>query len=163
MDYNARVELDACFPTDRDEADALVDRLMDEVEVYGGTVAQTHRGRVELIITVPAHSMRQAIATALAVSTAAGYPEPFALEVLPTVEYHRRVDDAPVPPLLSVTQAAELLGVTRARVQQLIDGGQLAAVKVGEQWAVVRAAAAARARALQGQGQGAGEVPELVG
>lgn len=48
-------------------------------------------------------------------------------------------------PLLSTTQAAEVLGVSRQRVLQLVSSGQLEATKVGDTWAIPRAAVTARA------------------
>lgn len=144
MDYNARVELDRRLPADDSEADDMIDQLMDDLAPYHVAVARTPHGRVELILTVPAESLRQASSTVLAVVAAAG-GEPFALEVLPTDEFDRRSEQEMVPAMLSVTGTAELLGVTRARVQQLIDDGQLAAVKVGATWAVLRSSAEARA------------------
>lgn len=151
MDYNARVELDARYPSDQDAADDLVDQLMDALDVYGGAVGRTPHGRVELDFTLPADSLRQATSTALAIVAAAGH-EPFALEVLPTDEFDRRSEQETVPALLSVTGTAELLDVSRARVQQLIDGGQLAAVKIGSVWAVLRSSAEKRAAAQTGSG-----------
>ena len=39
-------------------------------------------------------------------------------------------------PLISVTEAAEKLGVTRGRIRQLISDGRLKATKVGHYWAI---------------------------
>jgi hypothetical protein len=104
MDFHARVVLDTRFPDDGTTVDRLVDGLIDGLEVYGGTVTRTPAGRVGLIFTVPADSLREATSTALDVATAAGHPEPFALEVMPAAEFFRRAReesapaDAPVPP-----------------------------------------------------------------
>jgi excisionase family DNA binding protein len=49
--------------------------------------------------------------------------------------------------LVSTTEAAELLGVSRQRVLQLVTSGQLPATKVGDTWVLPRAAVAARAAA----------------
>ncbi len=40
--------------------------------------------------------------------------------------------------LLSVTEAAEMLGVTRQRVQVMLTSGKLEGVKVGNTWIVYR-------------------------
>lgn len=142
MNYNARIELDS-----RDHDEAAVDVLMDVVAEYDGVVARAvHGGRVELIFTVPADTIRQAVITALSVVLATGH-QVYALEVLPTDEFHRRIDATPMPELLSIPQAAEQLGVTRQRALQLVNGGQLAGVKVGDAWVLPRAAVAARAAA----------------
>lgn len=143
-DFNARVELDS-----RDFDAAAVDVLMDIVEPYAGTVARAvHGGRVELILTVPATDLRQAIITALSVVLATGH-QVYALEVLPTDEFHQRVDAAELPPLLSVPEAAEELHVSRQRALQLVNAGQLAAVKVGDTWVVPASAVEARLAATR--------------
>lgn len=139
-DYNARVELDS-----RDFDEAAVDVLVDLVEPYAGTVARTvHGGRVELILTMPADNLRQATITAMSVVLATGH-QVYALEVLPTDEFHRRIDATPVPELLSAPEAAELLGVSRQRALQLAQGGKLDAVKVSDTWVIPRRAVDARA------------------
>lgn len=45
----------------------------------------------------------------------------------------------PVPSLVSVTQAAATLGVTRQRVLQMIHEGSVNGIKVGNGWALSRA------------------------
>lgn len=138
-DYNARIELDS-----RDSDEPAVDVLMDVVEPYAGTVARAAQGgRVELIFTVPADNLRQATITALSVVLATGH-QVYALEVLPTEEFHRRIEDIQVPPLMSVPEAADALGVSRQRALQLVNSGQLAGMKVGDTWVVPQPAVAAR-------------------
>lgn len=137
--YNARIELNS-----RDFDESAVDVLMDVVAEYSGTVARAaHGGRVELIFTTPADSIRQAVITALSVVLATGH-QVYALEVLPTDEFHRRIDAVEMPPLLSVPQAADALGVSRQRALQLVTAGQLDGVKVGDTWVIPVAAVAAR-------------------
>lgn len=43
-----------------------------------------------------------------------------------------------VEELLTTRQVAELLNLTERRVRQLIDGGQLKAVRIGRDWLVSR-------------------------
>ena len=87
-DYNARIELDSY---DHDEA--AVDVLMDLVAEHHGVVARAvHGGRVELILTVPADDLRQAVITALTLVLSTGH-QVYALELLPTDEFHRRIDE----------------------------------------------------------------------
>jgi excisionase family DNA binding protein len=139
MDFNARIELDS---TDFNEV--AIDALMEVVDPYHGSVARAvHGGRVELILTLPAENLRQATVTALSVVLATGH-RVYAFEVLPTDEFHRRIDAVDVPPLMSVPQAAGALGVTRQRALQLVNAGQLDAVKVGDTWAIPAAAVATR-------------------
>ena len=97
MDYQARVVLDALFPGDEAAVERLLDGLIDGLEVYGGTIARTPFGRIGLIFTVPADSLQQATSTALDVATAAGHPEPLAVEVMPRREFERRVEEGLEP------------------------------------------------------------------
>jgi excisionase family DNA binding protein len=68
-----------------------------------------------------------------------------AAEVMTTAEFDQRLGMAPLPELLSVTEAAAVIGVSGARVRQLLDEGRLAGTKIGATWAVPRTAAEARA------------------
>jgi len=97
MDFSARVVLDAPYPDDEVSVSKLVDGLIDGLEMYGGRVTATPFGRVGLTFTVPAQSLHQATSTALAVATAAGHPEPLALEVLPSACAHRWFEDEAGP------------------------------------------------------------------
>jgi excisionase family DNA binding protein len=139
-EYSARIELDS-----RDFDESAVDALMDVVEPYDGTVARAVQGgRTELTFTVPGDNLRQATITALSVVLATGH-QVHVLEVLPTDEFHRRIQDLKVPPLMSVPEAADELGVSRQRALQLVNAGQLAGVKVGDTWVIPRPAVVARA------------------
>lgn len=143
MDYNARVELDS-----RNFDEAAVYLLTDALEPYSGTVARAvHGGRVELMLTLPAKDLRQAVMTAISITLSTGF-SPYALEVVPTDDFRQRITGAPVPELLSVPQTAQEFGVSRQRVLQLVNAGEIAAVKVGDTWAVPRSAVAARAAEL---------------
>lgn len=51
---------------------------------------------------------------------------------------------AQAPDMLSVQEAADMLEVTRARVNQLVTAGMLDAVKIGERYAISRASVDAR-------------------
>jgi hypothetical protein len=81
------------FTGDAAAVEERVDGLIDGLKVYGGTIARTPFGRIGLIFTVPANSLQQATSTAMAVATAPGHPEPLALEVMPTREFRRRVEE----------------------------------------------------------------------
>ena len=146
MNYNARVELDS-----RDFDESAVDALADVVDEYDGVVARAvHGGRVELIFTVPADTLRQAVITTLSVVLATGH-QVYALEVLPTDEFHRRVDAAPIPNLVSVPQAGEMLGISRQAALAQAAGGKLPATKVGDTWVLLRSAVAERAASSPGK------------
>ena len=59
-----------------------------------------------------------------------------------TVEQTRRfdllADQTEVPPLVGVTEAAQILGVTPQAVRQRIQTGSLHGIRVGDAWALVR-------------------------
>jgi excisionase family DNA binding protein len=138
-DYNARIELDS-----RDFDESAVAVLMDEIAEYDGVVSRAvHGGRVELIITVPAKTFRQAVMGAMALVLSIGH-DIHAIEVLPTDDFHSRIDAVRMPELLSITQAAERLKVSRQRALQLANGGKLGAVKVGDTWVVPATAVTSR-------------------
>lgn len=136
-DYNATVEVDRRerdgAPT-HDELDAMLDKL----EPYHGVIAFSRRGFLEATITLPAASLAQACVTAVAVIEAAtGHPA-LTAEVMTTLEFDAREGWEPLPDLVSVTEAAELLGVSRQAVQQRIDAKTLPAVQIGRAWALPR-------------------------
>ena len=74
--------------------------------------------------TVPADTLRQAMITAMFLMLATGR-HVYALAVLPTDVFHRRVDAAPMPSLLRVPQAAEMLGVSRQAALPQASGRKL--------------------------------------
>jgi excisionase family DNA binding protein len=136
-DYNARIE----YATRDGDDDDLIDALAG----YHPAIARAPRGWVEAIITLPAETLRQATTTALAIAEVAGRAalagaEVLALEVLPTDEFDARNGLAPMPALMSVTEAAAELGVSRQAVLQRLEAGSLPGTKVGNAW-VVQAAA----------------------
>lgn len=136
--YNATVELDTAH-TDRN-SDDLVDALAGHG--YSPAAGTSPFGRLELVITLPADSVRQAAVTALAiVEQAAGVPAR-SVEVLTTADFDRRHGLDPVPDLVGVTEAAQLLGVSRQRVLQMVEEGKLPAQRVGEKQTVVLSRAA---------------------
>lgn len=128
--YNATVEL-------MERLDApLGDALLQELADFHPAVSRSMGGRAEVVLTVLADTLRQAVITALAVVAAADH-DVFAIEVLPTDEFDRRLGLEPVPDLLSVTEAATALGVSRQAVLQRIEAGTLPARRVGNAWAVL--------------------------
>ena len=131
--FNVRAEL----ATRRRDLD---DDLIDALDGYSPVVSRSDRGRVEVIITLPADTLRQAITTALPLLEQAGNSGVIALEVMSTDEFDARNGIDPIPDLMSVSEAAELLGVTRTRVQQLLDEGKLPGSLVGRTYVIPRAA-----------------------
>jgi len=133
--YNASVELDV-----RAEAlaEELGDQLLERFADHHAVATRSTLGRGELILSLPAEGLWQAIATVRAL--VAGL-DVSAVTVEASDDFDRRAD-VHVPALLSVTEVAERLGITRAGVQHRIDSGSLPAVRVGNAWAIPAAAVA---------------------
>lgn len=133
--YNARLELAAALDA------AAAEQLLDALPDHHAAVGRSPFGRAEVILTLPAESVRQAATTALALVADAG-GDVIALEVLTTADFDRRlgVDVGHIPELVSVTEAAAALGVTRQAVLQRIESGSLPATRIGTAWAVPRSA-----------------------
>lgn len=135
--YSAYVEIDT---TKYD-----VDDVMAQLEVVSGAVGQSARGYAFAQISIPAVDLRQAAALAIAEAERAFGAPAVACEVLTEAEHDARQGWTPVPELLSVTEAAELLGVSRQRVLQLIAAKTLPSTKIGRDHAIPRDAVTARA------------------
>lgn len=145
-DYNAIAEV-AVRPTSK-RADAWITALAP----YSPAIGRAPRGNAELVITVPAKSLEQAATTALALLLrAAGDLERF--EVITTAEFDRRTDDVAVPDLVGATEAAELIGITRQRVQQMASTGALPSAKVGGKSLVFPRAVVEQVAALRAAGK----------
>ena len=130
MDYNARIEYQT-----REQLD---EQLLDALATYSPATGRSTAGWLEVTITLPAVDLRQAASTALAVADAAGVAPVLALEVLPTDEFDARHGLAPLPELVSVTDAATLLQVSRQAILQRLESGSLRGQKVGKTWVVQR-------------------------
>ena len=96
---------------------------------YGPRAWTDAGGSACVTIAIPADNLGQAVRTAEAVF--APY-RPAGLEVTPA--------GVEVPELLSVTEAADRLGVTRQAVLQRVEAGTLAATRIGNAWAIPAAA-----------------------
>ncbi len=91
-------------------------------------------------ITLPAESLGQSVAAALPIIAAAYGADAIACDVTTEAEYDLRAGFVPLPELVSVSEAAELLGVSRQRVLQRITERSLPATRVGRDWVIPRAA-----------------------
>ncbi|BAQ31584.1 helix-turn-helix domain-containing protein [Bifidobacterium scardovii] len=136
MEYwNVVIEFDHCYADDGVDEDIL-DAFLD----WHAAVAQSPSGRLEVTLSLPAESMRQACLTALSLlADRKSLPEAIQIRVLQSAEFDRLNGFAPVPPMLSVTEAAAVLNISRQRVLQMIHDHSLHGVKVGNGWALVRA------------------------
>lgn len=137
--YNVVAELDV--PFDEETVEQLIDPIVD----YGGAVGRSELGRTEVVFTLPADSVRQANTTALAILEQ--YPSTLlSLRVLTAADFDRLTEAAELPPLVSVSEAAEELGVSRQSILKSIKSAKLPATRVGDTWAVRKSVVQARAR-----------------
>lgn len=140
MDYNATLTITPSSPVEDDEA---VDVLMEAFADYHPAVgdAPASPGALQAVVTVPAHTLVQAVATATALATQVGDLE--GIEVIPTQVWDRRaglkIDDVE---LVSVTEAATILGLTSQAIRDRITAGTLPGRKIGRNWLVPTAALA---------------------
>ncbi|PWC05425.1 helix-turn-helix domain-containing protein [Agromyces badenianii] len=115
----------------------MVDELMQALAAFHPSVGQSPRGYVGAQITLPAENLLQATTTAVAVVERATGATAIAAEVMTEAEFDARQGFIPVPDLLSVSEVAERLGITRTAVQKRIDAhGFVTAQKVGNAWVV---------------------------
>lgn len=118
-----------------------LEQLVDQLADVHAVASPTAGGWAEVVITVPAENLRQAVTTASAlVHQAAGDATVRRLEVLTTEAFDARQGLAPLPELVSATEAAAALGVSRQAVLQRLESGSLPGRKVGNGWVVPAAA-----------------------
>lgn len=140
MLYNAVAELGT-----RARLEDVGEDLVIALEGYHPAAGRSPFGLIEVTISLPAETLRQAVTTALAVIESATLLPVTAIEVLPTDDFDRRNGLEPVPDLVSVSEAAAILSISRQRVLQLVDAGALPAVRVGKALALHRTAIELRA------------------
>ncbi len=137
--YNVVAELDAPFDEEN------IDQLLDPIADHSGAVGRSELGRTEVVFTLPADSVRQANTTALALLDT--YPWTLlSMRVLTAADFDRLTDAIELPPLVSVTEAATTLGVSRQGVLNAIKTAKLPATRVGDTWVLRDAAVRAFGR-----------------
>jgi excisionase family DNA binding protein len=133
-DYHFTLELDGVT------ADALEPSLSQlAADGYDPVLGESYT-RPALTIVVQAANPWQAIDVASdALDGLPGNAVDFALSVLPTEEHERRTATVHLAVVVSVPEAANILGVGQQRVRQLLDRGKLSGRRVGRDWVVSRA------------------------
>lgn len=133
--FNAYVEVDHQGVFD-------VDEVLDALPSLHAALEHSSRGYAAARITLAASSLAQAATIAVAVvSQAYGRAAPIVVEVMTQEEFMNRQGwRERHSTLVSVTEAAEMLGVTRQAVLQLIESESLPAEKVGPEYLLPRAA-----------------------
>lgn len=123
-----------------------VDRLFDELEGYHLAISPGAFGGLELIMSLPAETLRQAVTSALALVTVVDPPLQIrTVSAMTTEEFDRRLGIEPFSDIVGVSEAAGLLGCTRQRVLQLVEAGQLPSQRAGKAIVIPRSAVLKRA------------------
>lgn len=122
---------------DSDLVAALGDRLV--------AISRFPGGGLRLVLALPAGSLAEAVATVLShLFRIPQLPDPRSVEVLSREEVLRRASLVAVEELVSVSEAASLLGITRQAVLRRIVTGSLTARKVGSTYTIARSALPSR-------------------
>lgn len=138
MDYNATLTIHVNKPATEDDD---IDDVMEAFAAYHPAVgdAPACPGALTAVITLPAHTLTQAVATATALAAQVG--DLVGIEVIPTRMWDRReslkIDDVE---FVAVSEAAVRLGITPQAVRDRIASGRLPGRKVGRNWVVSDAA-----------------------
>ena len=133
--YNATVELTTTADDmTGDLGDAMIERFID----WHPAIGVSDLGRIELVITLPAETFEQAVSATTALTASLNVVR---TTVETTDDFDKR-SMVEVPELMSVSEVAATLGVTRAAVHKRINARSLPAVRVGSTWAIPAAAVA---------------------
>ncbi|MDR1432535.1 MAG: helix-turn-helix domain-containing protein [Propionibacteriaceae bacterium] len=127
--YNAIVEIGvSADEITEDWGDAMIERFLS----WHPAIGVSSLGRAELVITLAAETLRQAVEVVSALTDGLDVVR----TTVETTEDFDRRGMADIPALLSVSEVASAIGVTRAAVQKRINSGSIPATKVGATWAV---------------------------
>ncbi|PJI91043.1 helix-turn-helix domain-containing protein [Luteimicrobium subarcticum] len=132
-DHNATITFDT-----RDPAGNIDDDILETLTGYSPATGRDERQHVQVFITFPANNLEQAFVIAFGLAARTSLPV-LALEVLPTTEFDAR-NFGPSTKSVTVSEAAEILGITRQAVLQRIKTGALPAEKVGPVYTIPAAA-----------------------
>ena len=124
MEYTATVD----FSTTMSDEDILT-----AISVYHGSLAESFNG-YRAICSFEADSLSDAAIKAQTIGAELG--SPFALSVAPSSMVDGDTARGELPPLVSVTEAAELLGITPQGVNKKLNSGSLPGAKIGNTWVI---------------------------
>lgn len=130
--YNATITTNPLTDTD-------IDHHLNTLHTYHVALSNPRAGEGQIILTIPADTLAQAIQTTQAVAASTGITIN-ALTIETTERFDALADDIPMPKLISVTEAAQLIGITRQAILQRITTHTIPATKIGDTWAIPRAA-----------------------
>lgn len=129
MEYNATITYDT-----RDQKAA--GELLDALAEFHPAATADPLGYVQAIITVQAETLAQATAVALAVGGPALDADVVGVDVTPTERFDSLGDAGDIGGLLSVAEAATILGVSPQAVRERLERGTIPGRKIGKTWAV---------------------------
>ncbi|VEI13202.1 helix-turn-helix domain-containing protein [Trueperella bialowiezensis] len=124
MQYTATVDV----ATNLDVDDAL-----DRLAPYHGAIGESRNG-YRAVFTYEADTLSEAVASATRIAETIGTP--YAIETAPTDLVDSDTAYGDIPPLVSVSEAAELLGITAQAVNKRLNSGTLPGRKVGNTWVI---------------------------
>lgn len=130
--YNATITTHHLTETD-------IDHYIEALNTYHVAVSNPRAKEGQIILTIPANTLTQAIQTTQAIATSAGITID-ALTIETTERFDTLANEIPMPKLISVTEAAQLLKVSRQAILQRITAHTIPATKIGDTWAIPRAA-----------------------
>lgn len=125
----------------------LAEELVEGLAHIHPAVGQSDRGWVSITVSLPAEHVSQAIALALAAVEQVAGRGVVAVTGMTEEESDAREGWETLPELVSVTEAADALDVSRQAVLDRISRGTLPATKIGRDYAIPRAAVASRTSA----------------
>lgn len=129
---------------------AEAERAMDALPHLSAAIGW-NGGHSDVIITVNADDVVQAGVVGVAAIERATGRTVAVLAVVPTKMWDERQDFLPVPELVGASEAAEILGVTRQRIAQLVEEGKVPAQRAGSALVFARSTIEAIARTRAGR------------
>lgn len=137
--HTVAIELD-----EKDPTAVRAEQLVEALQGIHAAVSVSSRGWVTVDVTLPAEHVAQAVMLAVAaVEQAAGHPA-VAVVAMTEEEADARAGWETLPELVSVTEAARELGVSRQAVLDRINRHTLPATKIGRDYAIPRTALASQ-------------------
>ena len=129
--YNATITTHPLTETD-------INHHLNTLTPYHVAISNPRAGEGQIVITIPADTLTQAITTTQAIATSAGITID-ALTIETTERFDTLANEIPMPKLISVTEAAQLLKISRQAILQRITAHTIPATKIGDTWAIPRA------------------------
>lgn len=118
-DWTARVEWIAGYVPGEAELDEWTDKLAEHSVAFGVPGEQDKPRLMSATISLQASTLRQATQDALRLVEGATGSKALAVEVLPTHEFDRRLDEPQIPELVGYAEIADILGVSRQRAREI--------------------------------------------